>query len=100
MAMRCHPVERAVRANGSRSRTSFRVPFDPTIAELADLYYALLAAWNRQHADAYAALFNDDGYVAGFDGSEMNGREEIQCGLAAIFADHETGRYVAKIRAE
>jgi hypothetical protein len=45
-------------------------------------------------------LFTDDGYVVGFDGSEMNGREEIQRGLAAIFADHETGRYVAKIRAE
>jgi uncharacterized protein (TIGR02246 family) len=70
------------------------------MAEVADLYYALLDAWNRQDAAAYTALFTDDGYVVGFDGSEMNGREEIERSLAAIFADHETGRYVARIRAE
>ena len=68
--------------------------------ELSDLYHALLDAWNRRDAAAYAALFADDGYVVGFDGSEMNGREEIERTLAEIFADHETGRYVGKIRAE
>ncbi len=70
------------------------------MAEVSDLYYALLDAWNRHDAAAYAALFTDDGYVVGFDGSEMNGREEIEQTLSAIFADHETGRYVAKVRAE
>jgi uncharacterized protein (TIGR02246 family) len=45
-------------------------------------------------------LFTDDGYVVGFDGSEMSGREEIERSVAAIFSDHETGRYVAKVRAE
>ena len=66
--------------------------------EVSDLYSALLDAWNRQDAAAYAALFTEDGYVVGFDGSEMNGREKIERSLAAIFVDHETGRYVGKVR--
>ena len=70
------------------------------MAAVSDLYHALLDAWNRHDAAAYAALFTHDGYVVGFDGSEMNGREEIERSLSAIFADHETGRYVAKVRAE
>jgi uncharacterized protein (TIGR02246 family) len=67
-------------------------------AEVSDLYSALLDAWNRHDAAAYASLFSDDGYVVGFDGSEMTGREEIERSLAGIFADHETGRYVGKLR--
>jgi uncharacterized protein (TIGR02246 family) len=70
------------------------------MAEVPDLYYSLLAAWNRHDAAAYAALFTQDGYVVGFDGSEMNGRDEIERSLSAIFADHETGKYVAKVRTE
>jgi uncharacterized protein (TIGR02246 family) len=48
------------------------------VAEVSDLYNALLDAWNGHDAAAYAALFTEDGYVVGFDGSEMNGREEIE----------------------
>jgi uncharacterized protein (TIGR02246 family) len=70
------------------------------VAGASDLYQALLDAWNRHDARAYAALFADDGHVVGFDGSEMNGREEIEHSLNGIFADHETGRYVAKVRSE
>jgi uncharacterized protein (TIGR02246 family) len=68
--------------------------------EVSALYHALLDAWNRHDAVGYAALFADDGYVVGFDGSEMKGRHEIEQSLGAIFADHETGRYVGKVRAE
>jgi uncharacterized protein (TIGR02246 family) len=70
------------------------------VAGASDLYQKLLDAWNRHDARAYAALFSDDGQVIGFDGSEMNGRDEIEQSLSAIFADHETGRYVAKVRSE
>ena len=70
------------------------------MAEVSDLYNALLDAWNGHDAAAYAALFTEDGYVVGFDGSEMNGREEIERSLAGIFADHETGRYVGKVNDE
>jgi uncharacterized protein (TIGR02246 family) len=44
--------------------------------EVSALYHALLDAWNRHDAVGYAALFADDGYVVGFDGSEMKGRHE------------------------
>jgi uncharacterized protein (TIGR02246 family) len=73
---------------------------DRVVTDVSDLYCALLDAWNRHDAAAYAGLFTDDGYVVGFDGSEMNGRKEIEQSLSGIFADHETGRYVAKVRAE
>jgi len=76
----------------------YRAPIE--MAAASDLYFALLEAWNRHDAAAYAALFTEDGYVVGFDGSEMSGREEIEQSLSAIFADHETGRYVAKVRGE
>src|SRR5919197_2097302 len=73
---------------------------DRSMAEVSDLYFALLDAWNRHDAGAYAALFTQDGYVVGFDGSEMVGADEIEQSLSAIFADHETGRYVGKVRVE
>jgi uncharacterized protein (TIGR02246 family) len=68
--------------------------------EVSALYHGLLDAWNRHDAAGYAALFADDGYAVGFDGSEMTGRDQIEQSLAAIFADHETGRYVGKVRTE
>jgi uncharacterized protein (TIGR02246 family) len=70
------------------------------VAGISDLYVALLDAWNRHDAAAYAALFTEDGYVVGFDGSEMNGPDEIERSLAGIFADHATGRYVGKVKDE
>ena len=66
--------------------------------EVIALYTRLLEAWNRRDADAYAALFTETGSVVGFDGSQMNGRAEIASTLGAIFADHATAAYVAKVR--
>ncbi len=65
---------------------------------VADLYRQLLDAWNRQNAAAFAALFDDTAVVIGFDGSQMNGRAEIESTLSEIFADHPTALYIAKIR--
>jgi uncharacterized protein (TIGR02246 family) len=62
------------------------------------LYGAILDAWNRQDADAYASCFSDEAIVVGFDGSEMHGREEIAEQLAAIFADHQVARYIWIVR--
>jgi uncharacterized protein (TIGR02246 family) len=62
------------------------------------LYEQLLDAWNARDAAAFAALFSDDGSVIGFDGSPMNGGEEIASTLKAIFGSHQTARYVAKVR--
>src|SRR5262245_11941486 len=66
--------------------------------QVVPLYTRLLEAWNRRDADAFASLFTETGSVVGFDGSQMNGRGEIASELHAIFADHPTAAYVAKVR--
>jgi len=67
-------------------------------AAVRALYHQLLDGWNRRSADDYAALFNEDAYLVGFDGSPMNGRAEIASMLRQIFAGHPTAAYVAKVR--
>jgi uncharacterized protein (TIGR02246 family) len=62
------------------------------------LYRTLHDSWNARDASGFAALFEDDGHVIGFDGSEMHGTAEIASELGRIFSDHETARYVAKAR--
>ena len=62
------------------------------------LYEQLLRAWNEQNADAFGAVFVDDGSAVGFDGSTMNGRQEIVATLRGIFEHHRTATYVAKVR--
>jgi uncharacterized protein (TIGR02246 family) len=62
------------------------------------LYQSLLDCWNKRNAAQFAALFADDGNVVGFDGSQLNGRSEIESSLAQIFRDHQTAAYIAKIR--
>jgi len=63
-----------------------------------EAYQALLEAWNRRDADAFAAAFAMDGSAVGFDGSPMNGRDEIAGTLRDIFRDHPTASYVARVR--
>lgn len=63
-----------------------------------ELYHDLLAAWNADDAEAFAAPFAEHGSVVGFDGSEMCGRAAIAGELGRIFADHATGSYVGIIR--
>jgi len=61
-------------------------------------YERLLLAWNRRDADAFAALFADDGSTVGFDGSQLDGRSAIATSLRAIFEGHATAAYVAIVR--
>ena len=65
---------------------------------MEELYRRIIDAWNAGDADAFAAAFLDDGEVVGFDGSQLAGRAAIVAELGRIFADHPTGRYVAKVR--
>jgi uncharacterized protein (TIGR02246 family) len=58
----------------------------------------LWACWNERNAAGMAALFAEDGNVVGFDGSQLNGRAEIEASMRAIFADHTPAAYVGKIR--
>jgi uncharacterized protein (TIGR02246 family) len=68
------------------------------MTDIRALYDALIDGWNRRNPDEYAELFEDDGIVIGFDGSQVAGREGIRAHLRSIFADHETAAYVVKIR--
>jgi uncharacterized protein (TIGR02246 family) len=67
-------------------------------AALIASYTRLLDAWNRRNAGDFAAQFATDATAVGFDGSQMNGRDEIASSLRKIFADHPTASYLAKIR--
>jgi uncharacterized protein (TIGR02246 family) len=62
------------------------------------LYEQLLIAWNQQDAAAMAAHFEKDGNLVGFDGSQADSRAAIENHLRAIFADHPTAAYAAKVR--
>jgi uncharacterized protein (TIGR02246 family) len=68
-----------------------------TDGEIRELYARLLGAWNDRDADAFAALFGDDGAMIGFDGSQAVG-SAIRDHLQPIFADHPTAAYVARVR--
>jgi uncharacterized protein (TIGR02246 family) len=46
--------------------------------QITHLYQNLLSCWNKRSAADFAALFAEDGHVVGFDGSELNGRSEIE----------------------
>lgn len=67
-------------------------------AEIHELYGRVLEAWNQANAAAFAAPFAEDGAVIGFDGSQIEGRGAIAEEMSRIFADHETGAYVGKVR--
>jgi uncharacterized protein (TIGR02246 family) len=61
-------------------------------------YHSLLSAWNRRDAAGYAALFAEDGNAIGFDGSQHDGREMIATEIGGIFATHQTGTYIGKVK--
>jgi uncharacterized protein (TIGR02246 family) len=65
---------------------------------VAGLYRQLIDGWNASDADAMAAVVASDGLVVGFDGSQMRGPEEVAAELGGVFADHETAKYVTKVR--
>src|SRR5512141_2624542 len=67
-------------------------------AAIPALYWNLLDAWNKHNAHDFAALFTNDANVIGFDGSQMNGKREIETELSRIFTAHQTARSIAKVR--
>jgi len=67
--------------------------------QIQALYRHLHETWNAQSGAAFAEPFTEDGKVIGYDGSVHDGREQIASELDAIFGDHETGRYVGKVKA-
>jgi uncharacterized protein (TIGR02246 family) len=67
-------------------------------ADVRKLYDAVIAGWNNHDGAAMAAPFAEDGVVIGYDGSVQSGRHTIATEMSQIFDDHETGRYVVKVR--
>jgi uncharacterized protein (TIGR02246 family) len=65
---------------------------------IQSLYQQLIRSWNGNNSKNFAALFADNGSIVGFDGSQVNGKTEIQKHLSGIFADHRTASYVTIIR--
>ena len=75
-ATQIHPGERAIR----------------------ELYESLVEHWNQHDAVGFAARFEEEGFIIGFDGTEHNGRVQIETEIGQIFADHQTGSYVGTVR--
>jgi uncharacterized protein (TIGR02246 family) len=66
--------------------------------QLEALYQGFLDAWNDHDATKIAALLTEDGSVVGFDGSQMNRRDEVASTIGAIFRDHVTAAYIGIVR--
>lgn len=69
---------------------------DETVVRV--LYHKLLDRWNENDPRGFADLFADDGSVVGFDGSQVNGRREIESHLAGIFANHKVAAFLGIVR--
>jgi uncharacterized protein (TIGR02246 family) len=70
----------------------------PEEIEVRELYQQLLNAWNRRDAKAFAALYEENGNQIGFDGSQVDGKVEIESSMSRIFADHVTSAYISIVR--
>lgn len=62
------------------------------------IHRELLTYWNKQDAKGMASLFSENGNAIGFDGSQMNGRMQIETELKRVFAGHKTAAYVWKVK--
>lgn len=67
-------------------------------SEVENVYNQLIQAWNERNATNMANLFSTTGVQIGFDGSKLIGKEEIYTHLNAIFQDHPTPPFIAKIK--
>ena len=67
-------------------------------AEVRALYDRLTRAWNTRDAVEFASCFIQDGYIVGYDGTVVDGRDEIARHIGDIFAHHQTPAYVTKVK--
>lgn len=63
-----------------------------------ELHARLMEAWDKRNARDFALLFASDGYLVGFDGSQVNGQLEVGAHLTEIFSHHQTPAYVSIVR--
>lgn len=62
------------------------------------LYTQLLESWNKRNARDFALLFDADGNIVGFDGTQVFGQAEIGAHVTDVFTHHKTAKYVAIVR--
>ncbi len=96
-----HPFHLRIREQLERmteSRRAVQFELAPVEEDVRALYSALIDAWNGRDAEAFAALFAQDGTAIGFDGSEMAGRAQIASALGEVFGSHPTAPYVTRVR--
>jgi uncharacterized protein (TIGR02246 family) len=63
-----------------------------------ELYDEVQRCWNDRNPESFARLFTRNGSMVGFDGSQVNGHEEIEAHLAEVFGSHATAAYIGKVR--
>src|SRR5207237_4112768 len=56
------------------------------IGEIEALYRRLLETWNQRNAREFAALFEEDANLIGFDGSPIDGRADIERHIGEVSA--------------
>ncbi len=64
-----------------------------------ELYGEVLRCWNQRDAAEFARLFSRNGNMVGFDGSPIDGQENIEEHLSEVFRSHPTAAYIGKVRA-
>ncbi|MEO6549123.1 MAG: SgcJ/EcaC family oxidoreductase [Ferruginibacter sp.] len=63
-----------------------------------ELHQAILKHWNDKNAAGFAAMFAVDGNAVGFDGSQMNGQQQINKEMNVVFANHDVASYIGVTR--
>lgn len=65
---------------------------------VANVYRRLIDGWNSNNATEMAHAVAHDGLVIGYDGSQMQGRDQIRDELGGVFQHHQTATYITKVR--
>ncbi|MGH9994965.1 MAG: SgcJ/EcaC family oxidoreductase [Nitrososphaeraceae archaeon] len=82
------------RMTGPTSSTS--TPADETA--IRSLYQQLMDGWNKGNSEAFAAPFAEDSDLVGFDGTHLNGRQNIISFHQQLFDNYVKGsRLVGKV---
>lgn len=63
-----------------------------------ELYAEFLSLWNQRAPERLARLFGRNANLVGFDGSPVDGQENIEAHLREVFGSHPTAAFVGKIR--
>ncbi|MBS1492370.1 MAG: SgcJ/EcaC family oxidoreductase [Bacteroidetes bacterium] len=66
--------------------------------DIRKLYHNLLQAWNENDAKGMSELCTDRANFIGFDGSQHDGKENIEKQMQQIFTEHKVNPYVYKVR--